>query len=192
MSLECPRRLYYAYDSEHYANQDVNDEFLKSLAEGGFQVGEFAKLCYGIEVDNMVATLVADDAIARTDELLKQDNVNIAEAAFRVGNMFVRADIIEKKGDVINLIEVKAKSWNPLEESFEAKNGKSTNKSIRPYLYDVAFQKYVIVQALKEIFPPVLAARTSVGTSGITMQVRIWGNRRFARFIAMAMPKRTS
>ena len=55
--------------------------------------------------------------------------------------------------NVINLIEVKAKSWNPLEDSFEAKNGKSTNKAIRPYLYDVAFQKYVIVQALKEIFP---------------------------------------
>lgn len=152
ISLECPRRLYYAYDSERYANQDVNDEFLKSLAEGGFQVGEFAKLCYGIEADNMVGTLDADDAIAKTIELLKQENVNIAEAAFRVGNMFVRADIIEKKGNVINLIEVKAKSWNPLEDSFEAKNGKSTNKAIRPYLYDVAFQKYVIVQALKEIF----------------------------------------
>ena len=153
MSLECPRRLYYAYDNEHYANQDVNDEFLKSLAEGGFQVGEFAKLCYGIKDDNMVGTLDADDAIAKTIEQLKQDNVNIAEAAFRVGNMFVRADIIEKKGNVINLIEVKAKSWNPSEDSFEAKNGKSTNKAIRPYLYDVAFQKYVIVQALKEIFP---------------------------------------
>ena len=63
MSLECPRRLYYAYDSEHYANQDVNDEFLKSLAEGGFQVGEFAKLCYRIEADNMVGMLDADDAI---------------------------------------------------------------------------------------------------------------------------------
>lgn len=48
MSLECPRRLYYAYDGEHYANQDVNNEFLKSLAESGFQVGEFAKFCYGI------------------------------------------------------------------------------------------------------------------------------------------------
>ena len=153
MSLECPRRLYYAYDSEHYANQDVNDEFLKSLAEGGFQVGEFAKLCYGIAPANMIAELDPDVALTKTKELLNLDNVNIAEAAFRVGNMFVRADIIEKKDDVINLIEVKAKSWNPLEESFEAKNGKSTNKSIRPYLYDVAFQKYVIVQALKESFP---------------------------------------
>ena len=36
--------------------------------------------------------------------------MNIAEAAFLVGSMFVRADIIEKKGDVINLIEVKTKS----------------------------------------------------------------------------------
>jgi hypothetical protein len=153
MSLECPRRLYYAYDKEVYANQDSDDEFLKSLAEGGFQVGEFAKLCYGIGPENTVKTLDPADAIRQTKELLSQDNVNIAEAAFLKDNMFVRADIIEKKGDVINLIEVKAKSWNPLKDSFVAKKGKATDGQIRPYLYDVAFQKYVIVQALKEMFP---------------------------------------
>lgn len=153
MSLECPRRLYYAYDKDVYANQDVDDEFLKSLAEGGFQVGEFAKLCYGIGAERTVKTLEPAEAVRQTKELLSQENVNIAEAAFLVGNMFVRADIIEKKGDVINLIEVKAKSWNPLEDTFVSKNGKSTNKAIRPYLYDVAFQKYVIVNALKEMFP---------------------------------------
>ena len=153
MSLECPRRLYYAYDKDTYANQDAEDDFLKSLAEVGFQVGEFAKLCYGIGPENTVKTLEPADAIRQTKELLSQENVNIAEAAFLVGNMFVRADIIEKKGDVINLIEVKAKSWNPLEDTFVSKNGKSTNKAIRPYLYDVAFQKYVIVQSLKEMFP---------------------------------------
>ena len=153
MSLECPRRLYYAYDKDVYANQDVDNEFLKSLAEGGFQVGEFAKLCYGIGPENTVKTLEPADAIRQTKELLSQDYVNIAEAAFLKDNMFVRADIIEKKGDVINLIEVKAKSWNPLEDTFVSKNGKSTNKAIRPYLYDVAFQKYVIVNALREMFP---------------------------------------
>lgn len=145
--------MYYAYDKAVYANQDVDDEFLKSLAEGGFQVGEFAKLCYGIGPENTVKTLEPADAIRQTKELLSQDDVNIAEAAFLKDNMFVRADIIEKKGDVINLIEVKAKSWNPLEDTFISKNGRSTNKTIRPYLYDVAFQKYVIVQALKEMFP---------------------------------------
>lgn len=153
ISLECPRRLYYAYDKEVYANQDSDDEFLKSLAEGGFQVGEFAKLCYGIGPANTVKTLEPTDAIRKTKELLSQDNVNIAEAAFLKDNMFVRADIIEKKGNIINLIEVKAKSWNPLEDTFISKNFKSTNKAIRPYLYDVAFQKYVIVNALREMFP---------------------------------------
>lgn len=153
MSLECPRRLYYAYDKDVYANQDVDDEFLKSLAEGGFQVGEFAKLCFGIGAENTVKTLDPAEAVRQTKAHLELENINIAEAAFLKGNMFVRADIIEKKGDVINLIEVKAKSWNPLEDTFVSQNGKSTNKAIRPYLYDVAFQKYVIVQSLKEMFP---------------------------------------
>ena len=39
IALECPRRLYYAYDSKLYANQDLTDEFLKSLADGGFGNG---------------------------------------------------------------------------------------------------------------------------------------------------------
>ena len=32
IALECPRRLYYAYDSNLYANQDLTDDFLISLA----------------------------------------------------------------------------------------------------------------------------------------------------------------
>ena len=68
MSLECPRRLYYAYDKDVYANQDSDDEFLKSLAEGGFQVGEFAKLCYGIGAERTVKTLEPADAIRQTKE----------------------------------------------------------------------------------------------------------------------------
>ena len=153
MALECPRRLYYAYDKNEYANQNLDDEFLKSLAEGGFQVGEFAKLCFGIGKENMISTLDYREAIEQTKELLEKDEVNIAEAAFLTGNLFVRADIIEKKGDLINLIEVKAKSWDGIEDSFISKNGKSTNTGIRPYLYDVAFQKYVIVKSLKDLFP---------------------------------------
>lgn len=69
--------------------------------------------------------------------------------------MLVRVDVIEKKGNVINLIEVKAKSWNPDKDSFlsKKKNTKATNSDIRPYLYDVAYQKYVVVQALSKMFP---------------------------------------
>jgi hypothetical protein len=31
IALECPRRLFYAYDSKQYANQQLEDEFLQSL-----------------------------------------------------------------------------------------------------------------------------------------------------------------
>ena len=72
MSLECPRRLYYAYDKDVYANQDVDDEFLKSLAEGGFQVGEFAKLCYGIGAANNVKTLEPEDDDISLDERVRR------------------------------------------------------------------------------------------------------------------------
>ena len=155
MSLECPRKLYYAYDKNKYANQDLDDDFLKSLARGGFQVGEFAKLCYGIGEENTITTLKTVDAVSQTKELFRSENINIAEAAFLYKNMLVRVDVLEKKGNVVNLIEVKAKSWNP-EDSFQKKDNKgqiSTNADIKKYLYDVAFQKYVVVQALKEIFP---------------------------------------
>ena len=154
IALECPRRLYYAYDSKLYANQDLTDDFLKSLADGGFQVGELAKVYYGVKGDADIDVLDYDGAVEKTKELFKNDTINIAEAAFRYGNLFVRADIIEKKGNDITLIEVKAKSWKP-DAVFIAKQGKTrgcVNRNILPYLYDVAFQKYVVMKALKELY----------------------------------------
>ena len=151
IALECPRRLYYAYDSNQYANQDLTDDFLKSLAEGGFQVGELAKVYYGVKGDADIDVLGYDEAVEKTKELFKHDTINIAEAAFRSGNLFVRADIVEKKGNDITLIEVKAKSWEP-DAAFIGVQGKVNNK-ILPYLYDVTFQKYVVKKALKELYP---------------------------------------
>ena len=184
MSLECPRRLYYAYDKDVYANQDVDDEFLKSLAEGGFQVGELAKVYYGIKGDAEIDVLEYDAAVEKTKELFKNENINIAEAAFRSGNLFVRADIVEKKGNDITLIEVKAKSWEP-DAAFIGVQGKVNNK-ILPYLYDVTFQKYVVKKALKELYPDqqftvkarlMMADKSKLATvAGLNQMFRIYKN----------------
>ena len=93
-------------------------------------------------------------SLARTQELMQQRHVNIAEAAFRFGNLFVRVDILRRDGHVIDLIEVKAKSWNPDVDKFEGTRPAGCVQSdIRPYVYDVAFQKYVVTQALRELYP---------------------------------------
>ena len=149
-ALQCPASLYYYYDSEHYANQNNEDDFLQALADGGNQAGDLAKVYYDIKPEADLAEVKSyDQSVLQTAELLKRDTVNIAEAAFRWENCFVRADIIEKKGNLINLIEVKAKSWNPAEDSFMQKRSKDkVSSAILEYVYDVAFQKYVIQNAI--------------------------------------------
>ena len=154
IALECPRKLYYYRNPDKYTNADAEDEFLEALAEGGFQVGELAKIYCDVPPENDVKEKDYAGSLARTQELMHQQHVNIAEAAFRFGNLFVRVDILRRDGHVIDLIEVKAKSWDPNEDTFEGSRPKgSVQSGIRPYVYDVAFQKYVVTQALKELYP---------------------------------------
>ena len=154
VALTCPAQLWYYRNSERYANQQNEDEFLQALAEGGFQVGELAKIY--CEVDDgcdLGGIRGYDESVAKTKELLKRDKVTIAEGAFRYGDLFIRADIIRKTGDQIDLIEVKAKSWNPADPFVKIPRGEDVEcvvPGIRAYAYDVAFQKYVVVKALAE------------------------------------------
>ena len=141
-ALTCPASLYYYYDSDNYANQNSEDDFLQALAEGGQQAGDLAKLYYKIEPDCDIKTLKYEEALSKTKELFKREDVIIAEAAFQWNYCLVRADIIEKKGKKINLIEVKAKSWEQGKDFLNKSGAIDTN--IREYVYDVAFQKYVI------------------------------------------------
>lgn len=150
-ALECPTQLYYGAHPDVYANQNTDNDFLKSLAEGGFQVGALAKLYKKVEFD-LAHIQSNEEALQKTQAIFAQhDKAVLAEAAFMYDNLFVRADIVEKDGKHIHLIEVKAKSWNPETDKWMGKKDpQSTNADIRPYLYDVAFQKYVLQKALPD------------------------------------------
>lgn len=139
LALECPTKLYYDGKAE-YANQKIEDSFLEALADGGFQVGELAKKYFpdGFEIQ----TLDYEEALYRTNELLKQESVTIYEAAIRFGNLFVRVDILRKDKNKIELVEVKAKSFDATKDSFLNEKGEIV-KSWLSYLSDIAFQKHV-------------------------------------------------
>ena len=150
IALSCPTKLYYARHPEWYANSNDENDFLAALAEGGFQVGELAKIYTQVDVDLHEVTDYSK-ALAKTEELLKRDRVVIAEAAFGYENMFIRADIVRKTGNRIDLIEVKAKSFNPETDSWMGKRANdknSINTTWREYLYDLAFQQYVVSLAM--------------------------------------------
>ena len=147
LALECPTKLYYTRKKE-YANQNNANEFLKALAEGGFQVGELAKMYYpgGVDLSNIRKE---EESVQLTEEALKKDTCIIYEAAFRYKNLFIRADIVIKKGNIICLYEVKAASWSEGDAFLKVNKQNKTNieSGWKPYLHDVIFQKYVIGKA---------------------------------------------
>lgn len=144
LGCDCPAKLFYTGKKE-YADQNLEDSFLLSLAEGGFQVGELAKQYFPGGYD--IRSLDYEEALTRTNELLKKDDVVIYEAAVRFKNLFIRPDILVKSKKQLELIEVKAKSIDITEEDpFLGKKG-NISSDWKPYLEDVAFQKYVLSKA---------------------------------------------
>ena len=143
LALECPTKLHYAAHPDTYPNAKDENDLLAALAEGGFQVGEFAKRMHpgGVEV-----TARGHDAqVDETLRLMQQPEVTIFEAAFRAGDLFIRADLLRKHGNAVDLVEVKAKAApeNGV-AGFRVKNSCSIHGAWLPYLQDVAFQTYVL------------------------------------------------
>ena len=154
LALECPTKLFYTNKPKEYANTSNEDSFLQSLAEGGFQVGELAKFYFHDNpIDEKITIETRDEceAIAETNEMLsKKGRVVIAEAAFKYKNLFVRVDILVKDDNKISIYEVKAKSFDVENDSFFNKKKTKISASWHPYLYDIAFQKYVVSNSLKK------------------------------------------
>ena len=178
-ALECPTKLFYT-KKELYPSANKGDTFLQSLAEGGFQVEELARMNYPDGIAILGDDWDYNELAIRTSKLMEQENVTIFEAAFLHNGLFVRVDILDKKGDNIQLIEVKAKSISKNNHSgFFGKRGKLESGWI-PYLYDVAFQKLVIEKSHPSLSVKaylLLANKDAVSTeNGINQFFRISKN----------------
>ncbi|MBS1985956.1 MAG: DUF2779 domain-containing protein [Bdellovibrionales bacterium] len=147
LALECPTKLFYAGKPTEYRDVMQENDFLAMLAEGGYQVGELAKLLFpgGIEITGLDHSA----AEAQTRECLLKENVILFEPAIRVGNFFIRIDILVKSGNRFELIEVKAKSYNSLEPNIEGKRN-NIKSDMLPYIQDAAFQTWVLRQAFPQ------------------------------------------
>ncbi len=145
-ALECPTKLFY-YGKPEYANLMNDDDFMQALCEGGYQVGELAK--YYFPGGHDIKPLDYETSLSETNELLKQNNIIIYEAAIQFEHTFIRVDVLRKAGKRIELIEVKAKSFKSKDEFTTAK-GDFIARSWYPYLADVAFQTWVMEHAFPD------------------------------------------
>src|SRR4030095_3485954 len=156
IGIDCPTKLYFCNKKNEYADNKLDDDFLKSLAEGGFQVGELAKFWFSEDPIAEKITIEEKDyesALKSTrDSLFARESTVVAEAALRFENLFVRVDITRRVGNELHIYEVKAKSWNSTKDFWKTNKKGETwlDKSWLPYLYDIAFQKYVVQNAFPE------------------------------------------
>ena len=188
-ALECPSKLYYYDKKKEYANLNSENEFLQALADGGYQVGELAKLYYPGGHD--IKSLDYQESLDETNEYLKQNNVVIYEAAVKYNNCFIRVDVLRKTGNCIELIEVKAKSFdvNSTENGMMGKNNNYIKTNWKPYLYDVAFQSWVMEKAFPDFIVKsylLLADKTQVATvDGLNQLFRISEDERHRTIIKL-------
>lgn len=145
LAVECPRKLFYVGKND-YRDAKQDDAFLQALADGGFQVGELAKLLYagGIEVTAKGNA----EALAETAVLLKRDTVTLFEPAIAYGEFLIRADVLIKTGNSIKLVEVKSKSFRSDDPQIEGRNG--LKSAFKPYIEDIAFQNFVVRRAFPD------------------------------------------
>jgi hypothetical protein len=145
LAVECPTKLFYTSKQSFYKNSKHEDSFLRMLADGGFQVGQLAKIIFkdAYEVD----ATDSKEALAKTKKLLAEnENITLLEPAIEFENLLVRIDVLIKRNNTFELIEVKAKSYNSAKPEIEGTKV-PIRKEMLPYIQDVAFQKYVLSKA---------------------------------------------
>ena len=168
LARQCITKLYYK--KLKYPSSLEDDEFMQLLAEGGYMVGKLAQLIYpGVLLDKMAT------AVETTRQLLSANqNICLHEATIESGGKMIRIDILNKKGKVLELIEVKAKSWNSDTDDFSLQK---TRREFEEYLEDVAFQFIVLKEAYPEytirpyLLMPDKSKRTTV--EGLNSQFRL-------------------
>jgi hypothetical protein len=158
LARTCDAKLFFR-ENGYPDNRDA-DPYLTLLAEGGYMVEALAKASYSDGIQLEYGRNVAAD-FARTVEQLQQDTVTLFEATLLVGRRQARVDILEKKGNVVRLVEVKAKSFDGAEHARLLAEGKrgALRGTRKPYkiladweekLEDITFQ----VLLLERVLPP--------------------------------------
>jgi hypothetical protein len=156
LARSCDAKLFFR-ENGYPDNRDMNP-YLALLAEGGYMVEALAKAKYVDGVQLEYGRGVVDD-YQRTIDQFGRDQVTLFEATLLVGRQQARVDILEKKGNTVRLLEVKAKSFDGAEHATSLSEGRAgaLRGKKKPYkifsewiekLEDITFQVLLLEKVL--------------------------------------------
>jgi hypothetical protein len=156
IAQSCPTKLYYKKCG--YPSQKEDDAYLELLAQGGFMIEAIAKLLYP-EGRAVGFQFEPGNAAEATLHALDTSEVTLFEGALISKGKSCRFDILKKRGNEIELIEVKSTAYDSDANEAAVAEGRlnlfRTNRTQsivaawREDLEDVTFQFLV----LRELFP---------------------------------------
>ena len=156
LARTCRAKLFFRENG--YPDSRESNAYLGLLAQGGYMVEALAKAKYENAIQLDYGRNLADD-LARTTELLARDEVTLFEATLVAGRRHARADILDKKGNVVRLIEVKSSLFEGARHAQELGDGKlgvfrsrrspfGVLADWREYLEDVTYQMLILERML--------------------------------------------
>lgn len=152
----CPTKLYYR--KKRYPTLKAGDEYLSMLADQGYLIEALARVLYPdgrwIGFNNDVEAAAWDTMSALAN------NCTLFEATLINDGLLARVDILIKRGNVFEIIEIKSRAFDRQKNDERVQQGlpnlfraprsaDGIQSEWRPYLEDVAFQANV----LQQIFP---------------------------------------
>ncbi len=152
----CPTKLYYR--KQRYPTINAEDEYLALLSEQGYLIEALARANYP---DGQWVGYSQDvESAARETMAALTDSCVLFEATFLSRGKMARVDILVRRGPIIELIEIKSRSFNSRQNDENLRAGKpnlfrAANKATairrewRPYLEDAGYQTSI----LQELFP---------------------------------------
>ena len=157
LARNCESKLYYR--KRGYPSNAGDNPQLETLARGGYQIEALARALR----PEGIALVESDDPVAdhaASMALLAAKRVTLFNATFLSGGRLARVDILEKDGDTLRIVEVKARSFKYREHLHDLASGGrglfrggsapfAVRNAWREKLEDVTFQWLV----LTELFP---------------------------------------
>ncbi|MBN2735655.1 MAG: DUF2779 domain-containing protein [Spirochaetales bacterium] len=129
-------------------NRKFHDPFYKIIAESAFQVEALARALFPQGL--CVKAGSTDEAVEKTRGYLTRPEVVIFQPALVFDNFLAQPDILIKKGNVLKIIEVKAKSMKPNQPFYNQRRARFFS-SWSKLLLELAFQRFVVSRALVEL-----------------------------------------
>lgn len=143
-SEDCLAKLYFR---KHNYPSSTENAFMESLARVGHIVGYLAKVTFdgGTEISMNGGT---DGAVKATlDWIASHESGILYEATFAAEGRMARVDVLRKRGNLLEVIEVKSSGYDA---TLTGKDAKKQESSLDPKLIDLAFQTALVERAMPD------------------------------------------